>query len=103
MNSMAFLQEMNANIVSFFNLVLLVELAIVFILGMREGVLAARITTSQFAWLTALTAISFYFWQICPPNFALLAVLPQTSFWVFAGALVGCILKKGYSNLLRSL
>ncbi|WP_026103724.1 hypothetical protein [Kamptonema sp. PCC 6506] len=101
---MAFLQGINtANIVSFLNFVLLMELVYFFMKGMKEGVLAGKITTRQIIWVTIFTAISFCLWQMWPSNLALLAVLPQTGFWVFAGGLTGCILNRGCSNLMRSL
>lgn len=100
---MAFLQQLHAYILSIINIVVLVEMVILFKLGVEEGVLVEKVTTRKIVWLTVLTLIPFCLWQRSAPDFVWLNPMFQVFFSAFAGLLAGCILKKGYSNFLRSL
>jgi hypothetical protein len=93
MDSLTFFQNINSNIfssiISLLNLVLLVELTIAFILGMRLGFLTDEATTSKITEFGLYTTMLFGAWQWLPQEWVWFAVLPQCGFLVFAGGLVG--------------
>jgi len=97
MNFITFLQNININssIAILLNLVLLVELTIAFILGMRLGFLTGEATTGKITELGLYTAMLFGVWLWWPHKFVFFTVFPQCAFVVFAGGLVGCTLKWG--------
>jgi len=95
MNSLTFFQNINSNIISFFNFVLSVELAIACTCGLWQGFWHGEASVSKIALLATITAIMFRLWQSWPHEFAVLSVWPQGAFWVFVGGLVGCTFRWG--------
>ncbi|MEG4442105.1 hypothetical protein QUB47_07705 [Microcoleus sp. AT9_B5] len=107
MDFITFLQNassnINSSILSLLNLVLLVELTVAFILGMRLGFLTGEATTGKITELGLYAAMLFGAWQYWPHELVLLTMLPQCAFWVFVGGLVGCTFRWGVERaFLRS-
>jgi hypothetical protein len=103
MDFITFLQNVNSNILSLLNLVLLVELTIACLYGAWQGFWLGEATTGKITELGFYTAMLFGAWQWWPHKLVFLTVLPQCAFVVFAGGLVGCTVKWGVERVfLRS-
>jgi hypothetical protein len=104
MDFITFLQNINSNILSsiaiFLNLVLFVQLIVACCRGIYRGLAIGEATSGKITELALYSAILFGAWQWWPQEWVWFAVLPPCAFVVFAGGLVGCILRWGVERAI---
>lgn len=92
MDSLTSFHKNISDFTSFLNFLLFIELTIAFVAGVVRGWMADKVNVSKIAVLAAITTILFCV-QSWPSEIILFTRLLQSVWIVFAGGLLGCILR----------